>query len=91
MRTNPAKIDLANAIAIEHAARQGSGRTMSDALHVFPAISMAGPAVVPPGTDRRNAERRCPGRGRLHAGPLQGLARHPRRRRITLLNRGAAE
>ncbi|MCH8918809.1 MAG: hypothetical protein IIC52_12230 [Proteobacteria bacterium] len=47
MQTNPPKFDLAHAIADDLATRQGTGQTMSDALHVLSAISMAGLAVVP--------------------------------------------
>ncbi len=47
MQTNPPKFDLAHTIADDLATREGTGQTMSDALHVLSAISMAGLAVVP--------------------------------------------
>lgn len=47
MQTNPPKFDLTHTIAGDFATPEGAGQTMSDALHVLSAISMAGLAVVP--------------------------------------------
>lgn len=47
MRTTPPKFNLAHTIADDLATRQGTGQTMTDALHVLSVISMAGLAVVP--------------------------------------------
>lgn len=47
MQTDPPKFDLAHTIADDLATREGTGQTMTDALHVLSAISMAGLAVVP--------------------------------------------